>query len=51
MLIIPSIVEQHAEEAAFNWLLRDNVVSEPHYNLAYLVHLDDRIEAKPRLNE
>lgn len=45
MQIIPDIVEQHAEEAAFNWLLRDSAVSEPHYDLADLAHLDDRIEA------
>lgn len=45
MPIIPVIIEQHAEEAAFNWLLRDYAVSEPHYNLADLAYLDDRIEA------
>ena len=27
MPIIPEIIEQHAEDAAFNWLLRDNAVS------------------------
>ena len=45
MSIIPNIIEQHAEEATFNWLLRDSAVTEPHYNLADFVHLDDRIEA------
>lgn len=45
MRILPDIVEQHAEEAAFNWLLRDSAVSDPHYKLADLAHLDDRMEA------
>jgi uncharacterized protein (TIGR02270 family) len=45
MPIIPEIIEQHAEDAAFNWLLRDNAVSQPHYDLKDLARLDDRIEA------
>lgn len=45
MPIISNIVEQHAEEAAFNWLLRDSALSEPHYDLGDLAHLDDRVEA------
>jgi uncharacterized protein (TIGR02270 family) len=45
MPIISEIVEQHAEEAAFNWLLRGHAVSEPHYDLADLAHLDDRVDA------
>jgi uncharacterized protein (TIGR02270 family) len=45
MPIIPDIMEQHAEEAAFNWLLRDRAVSGPHYDLADLAHLDDRVDA------
>jgi uncharacterized protein (TIGR02270 family) len=43
--VIPAIVEQHTEEAAFLWLLRDNAVIEPHYSLSDLAHLDDRTEA------
>lgn len=43
--IIPNVVEQHAEEAAFLWLLRDAAVSQPHYKLKDLAHLDDRVEA------
>src|SRR5437016_12004830 len=43
--IIPEIVQQHAEEAAFLWLLRDAAVSAPHYLLADLVRLEDRVEA------
>jgi hypothetical protein len=34
--IITEIVDQHAEEAAFLWLLRDAAVSAPHYLLADL---------------
>jgi uncharacterized protein (TIGR02270 family) len=43
--IIPHIVEQHAEEAAFLWLLRSNAVYAPHYNLRDLIRLDNRVEA------
>lgn len=45
MSIIQSIVEQHAEEAAFNWLLRDSAVSKPNYGLSDLADLDVRVEA------
>ena len=45
MDVIPEIVEQHAEEAAFLWLLRQKTVHDPHYLLADLAHLDDRVEA------
>jgi uncharacterized protein (TIGR02270 family) len=43
--IIRSIVEQHAEEAAFLWLLRDVAVDAPHYALRHLARLDERVEA------
>ena len=39
------MIEQHAEEAAFLWMLRDAAVDAPHYSLADLAHLDDRVEA------
>ncbi len=45
MAIIPIIIEQHAEEAAFLWLLRDSAINDPHYSLKDLAHLDDRVEA------
>lgn len=45
MPIIPEIIEQHAENAAFNWLLRDDAVHEPHYDLSELADLDERVEA------
>ncbi|MEO1017631.1 MAG: TIGR02270 family protein [Pseudomonadota bacterium] len=43
--IIPNIVEQHAEEAAFLWLLRDAATDEPHYDRQDLARLDERVEA------
>ncbi len=42
---IPEIVDQHAEEAAFLWLLRDAAVRAPHYSLEDLAELDERVEA------
>lgn len=45
MSIIASIVSQHAEEAAFLWLLRNAAIAAPHYSLKDLVELDDRVEA------
>jgi len=42
---IPEILAQYAEEAAFLWVLRDQAVQAPHYSLADLIKLDDRIEA------
>jgi uncharacterized protein (TIGR02270 family) len=45
MTIIPTIIEQHAEEAAFLWLQRDAAVHDPHYSLKDLAKLDDRVEA------
>jgi hypothetical protein len=48
--IIPSVVMQHAEEAAFLWLLRDAAVSAPHYSLAdlaaFAIHRRNPGEAK-----
>ena len=43
--IIQVIVDQHAEEAAFLWLLRNAAVGAPHYNLQDLANLDERVEA------
>lgn len=45
MPIIASIIEQHAEEVAFLWHLRDTAVRDPHYDLNDLVKLDNRLEA------
>ncbi len=44
-MIIADIVSQHAEEAAFLWLLRSNAIRQPHYALKDLAKLDDRVEA------
>ncbi|MCS6326169.1 MAG: TIGR02270 family protein [Nitrospira sp.] len=43
--IIDNIIQQHAEEAAFLWLLRTNAVRAPHYALKDLAKLDERVEA------
>ncbi len=44
--VIPQVVSQHAEEAAFLWLLREDAVErEPHYNLKDIAELDARVEA------
>jgi uncharacterized protein (TIGR02270 family) len=43
--VLEYIVEQHAENAAFLWLLRDKAVDAPHYKRHHLARLDERIEA------
>jgi uncharacterized protein (TIGR02270 family) len=43
--MIPVVIEQHAEESSFLWLLRNGAIYEPHYSLYDLAHLDDRTEA------
>jgi uncharacterized protein (TIGR02270 family) len=43
--VIPTIIDQHAEAAAFHWLLRDAAVYEPHYSLDDLAKLDTRLDA------
>jgi uncharacterized protein (TIGR02270 family) len=45
MAVIADIIAQHAEEAAFLWLQRQRAVSDPHYDLADLAALDQRLEA------
>jgi len=44
-MIIEQIVSQHAEESAFLWLLRDDAIKAPHYDLADLQVLEGRVEA------
>ena len=44
-MIITEVVSQHAEEAAFLWLLRSNAIRQPHYTLKDLAKLDGRVEA------
>jgi len=44
-MVIEDIIIQHAEDAAFLWLLRDAAVTQPHYDLDDLAELDNRIEA------
>jgi len=42
--VLPQILQQHIEEAGFLWLLRANAISDPHYSLSDLAHLDSRVE-------
>ncbi len=44
-VIIEEIAEEHAEEAAFLWILRSAAVTATNYDLADLAELDGRIEA------
>jgi uncharacterized protein (TIGR02270 family) len=44
-LINETVIEQHAEEAAFLWMLRDRAVGAPNYKLKDLLRLDGRVEA------
>lgn len=43
--MIEANIEQHAEDAAFLWLLRDQAVASPLYDRAELAGLDGRVEA------
>ena len=43
--VIAVVLQQHAEEASFLWMLRDKAVSDPHYSLDDLANLDNRVEA------
>lgn len=44
-MILSDIVEQHAEEAAHLWSIRDRAVLAPDWNAGKLADLDERIEA------
>lgn len=44
-LINEQVVQQHADEASFQWLLRNAAVTSPNYNLMDLAALDERVEA------
>jgi uncharacterized protein (TIGR02270 family) len=43
--ILPHIVSQHAEDASFLWLQRQEAVRAPHFDLLELATLDGRVEA------
>ncbi len=43
--VLAWVVSQHAEEAAFQWLLRENAAQAPHYSLVDLAGLDDTVTA------
>ncbi|MBG4217014.1 TIGR02270 family protein [Pseudomonas aeruginosa] len=42
---VAAVIDQHVEEAGFLAGLRDHAVRAPHYDLAHLLNLDNRIEA------
>lgn len=44
-MAIDPIIEQHASEAAFLWMLRNGAAGDPHYDLPDLEGLDERVEA------
>jgi uncharacterized protein (TIGR02270 family) len=44
-LINQTVLDQHAEEAAFLWTQRDRAVLAPQYSLMDLATLDERVEA------
>jgi uncharacterized protein (TIGR02270 family) len=44
-LVLPDVVEEHAEEAAFLWMLRDAAARSADYTLEELAELDDRLDA------
>ncbi len=45
-MVIRNIVEQHSQEAAFLWFLREKTaLSAPHYSLQDMADLEERIEA------
>jgi len=45
MRFIAPVLEQHAEDAAFLWILRDFAIHAPHYSRSDLAKLDLRLEA------
>ena len=44
-MIIPHVIDQHAEDAAFLWHQRDAAVRAAHYQLTHLARWDDRVDA------
>lgn len=43
--MIRAVIEQHAEEVACLWVVRDAAAASAHYDLASLAELDDRLDA------
>jgi len=44
-LVIRNIVEQHSQEAAFLWVLRESALYAPHYSFQDMADHEERIEA------
>ena len=45
LAVIPTVIEQHAEDAAFQWIVREGAICEPHYSLDDLASTDEIAEA------
>ncbi|MBC7851821.1 MAG: TIGR02270 family protein [Pirellulaceae bacterium] len=45
MAAIAEIIDRHVEEAALLWIRRESAISQPHFRLRDLVHLDAGLEA------
>jgi uncharacterized protein (TIGR02270 family) len=45
MPVIPTIIEQHIDEAVFNWLLRSESVQDPQFYIEDIAKLDTNIDA------
>lgn len=43
--MIDTVIQQHSEEASFLWLLRNEAIEQPHYDLGDLAELDYRLDA------
>ncbi|PYN84240.1 MAG: hypothetical protein DMD87_28420, partial [Candidatus Rokuibacteriota bacterium] len=43
--IVKDVIEQHADDAAFLWRLRDAATDQPHYALSHLADLEERVDA------
>ncbi len=43
---IAQVVDEHAVDSAFYWLLRDAAVSQPHFALRHLTRLDNHLTAQ-----
>jgi hypothetical protein len=49
-MVIPEIIFQHVEEAAFLWLLQSNATRAPHYAMKDLAKLDGRVRKRGQAN-
>ena len=45
LTVLPTVIDQHNDEAPFLWLLRNRLIMAPHCGLNQLAHHDQRLEA------